>query len=266
MIEDPKITELLNKVAQSQQNLQEIERVYTESKTQTVGEIAASVSQLAVLSSDSIARRASVVRELYWETDIEKQIIADAFGLTSHKVLKVAGQKEFDIQCIRDCGNSVRMMVGSRSKRDELLLPSRRDKRYWGTKCEDCKKKDDEANERAQQQRSNQVRKRNAELSEMSWDDYTETKEWKNFRNSLLWEAGFRCQLCQNSPAKLKVLPRLDVPQETPRNFDGYAVFCTNCMSRAENAIKEIVQTDKVDIVKIEEYQHYSHLRSGGLI
>jgi hypothetical protein len=83
MSEPKKIEGLLESVSGSIGKLDELERTYNEARGNLVSELVSYLDQLAV-AADSQAKRAQIVRELYWNRKIPAELLGTAFKLNKH--------------------------------------------------------------------------------------------------------------------------------------------------------------------------------------
>lgn len=93
------------------------------------------------------SERNALLRKLYWELEVPTPLIKKAFGLSSMRLSRLAGERQFIEPCIR-CGIKVKMMFESHTQHAH----------FKGlVKCAICKKREDKeweenrARERAKQ-------------------------------------------------------------------------------------------------------------------
>ena len=250
----PNINDLFAKVSGSLNELDDLEQNYQENKERIVRELADQVDSLAK-ESLSQAVRAQVVRRLYWEQRLPSNLIGAAFGLSPGRLRKLAGSKNFEFQCdnIAVCGNSIIRAFRSRSDYQSHLNHRRKLKqrtdwfRELCSTCEEARKLEQEKAEIARQQEKAKqmaaLQQRNQELSEMSWDDYTETPEWIKTRNRAVENSDYKCEICQQSPRHLSVYLQKDTPQDNALSVFNdvykYYVLCRECVPRCEGLLDE---------------------------
>jgi hypothetical protein len=257
--ENPKINELLESVENTLNDLDELELTYKESKEKFTNELASYVEQLAV-HSDSQAKRATILRELYWNKNVPVSIISDAFKITSGRVRKLAGPQIIKFPCSQNCGNIITIVAKSKSS---LGSEDYYKTTWYYNVCDECKDKDKLKEEQTEINKKKAVRQRNRELYEMSWEDFMETPEWKFIRNATVHDAGYGCERCNTQPENLYIYPHRDTPQSR-RNFYSDAIYkhyalCGKCIGNYEGLInaekRDIVKKDFLPIIKKWAYE-----------
>jgi hypothetical protein len=94
--------------------LEELQQLYKEQKAAILGQVESSVSKLAQLA-DTQAVRAMALRELYWNQDVSADLLAQVFGLTTHRMRKLAGALVIEKACEGNCGNTINKTYTSKS-------------------------------------------------------------------------------------------------------------------------------------------------------
>jgi hypothetical protein len=198
-----KIDDLLNSVGVQQTKLDELEQYYKENKESITKQLASYIQDLAVLS-DSQAIRATVIRELYWEKQVPASIIGNSFGVTIGRIKKIAGSKTVNFPCDYQCGNFISKTFESRNELENHLIYERKWRRRQTREnvyfhiCDNCRKREENKKQEEAARRRLAHRQRNEQLRAMSWEDFTETKEWIDIRNLFLYERGDKCEIYAN--------------------------------------------------------------------
>jgi hypothetical protein len=239
-----KIDDLLNSVGVQQTKLDELEQYYKENKELITKQLASHIQDLAV-SSDTQAIRAKVVRELYWEKQISTTLIGSAFALSPGRIRKIAGSKTVSFPCDYQCGNSISETFGSRSHLETSLRSEHKRRNrsspnfvYYRV-CKDCEKREKTEREAEEQLRA------------MSWEDFIETKEWIETRNSLFHEKGYKCEVCRTDKTRLHIYLGKDTPQDAWNYYDEnyrYFILCGDCVPR----FADIINPEKGETIKRE--------------
>jgi hypothetical protein len=234
-------------------DLEEIERLFRENKERTSNNLISTMKKIAA-ESDSLAVRAKAIRNLYWEKKLPVTFIGDAFGLTPHQVKKTAGKFTHGYPCKRQCGNLIFKSFQSRTELENLLKDNgeglMNSPAYRMRVCKECADKEIADAQAKSAENARELRIRKEQLRSMSWEDYIETKEWIEIRNTLIHIVGYQCQACHMKNTTLRVYPHNNTEQshnyfESHRN---YYVLCAKCVPRFEGLINE----QKVDIIKRE--------------
>lgn len=248
-VDDQKFKQLIGSVGDSLGKLGELELSYKKSKDKLTGELTSYVKQLAVLS-DSQAIRAKVIRELYWNVGVSVTVLKEAFGLSQHRIVKLAGTQSLDFPCKRNCGNTITKIVTS--KYDLANTVGRIESSSFHYVCDDCERRDKLKAEQESINRKKAFRLRNDALYQMSWEDFTETPEWKYIRNAAVCDADYCCERCNTQPENLYVFPHKDTPQSRINAYSDaiyrHYVLCSKCIGNYE----ELINSEKRDIVKKE--------------
>jgi hypothetical protein len=246
---DRKFEGLLESVSGSLGKLAELERTYNEARGNLTAELVSYLDQLAA-AADSQATRGEIVRELYWNRDIPAELISESFKLSKHTLRKVAGALMLTLPCPNECGNSVKREFKSRTELKTYHGETRRSRRHSYLSylaCDKCKRKA-EAEKEAEDARK---RQRNLRLLNMSWKDFTETKEWREIRNEQMHYAGYSCHRCLINGVGLYVYLSKDTPQSYPHfsmSEYRYYVLCANCVP----ACAELINPEKGEYIKKE--------------
>lgn len=252
-----KIDELLNSVGVQQTRLDELEQYYNENKELIIKELASHIRDLAVFS-DSIAVRAKAVRELYWEKQIQTPLICEAFGLTPARMRKIAGTKTVTFPCDYKCGNSINATYTSRStltyklKSEQKYRERNSPKFTYYHVCSECEKRVEAKREMEAAQIRKAQNQRQEQLRAMSWEDFIETKEWIEFRNSLFDEKSYQCEVCRTDKTRLHVYLGKDTPQDFQTGYYDenyrYFILCGDCVPR----FADIINPEKRETIKKE--------------
>jgi hypothetical protein len=248
-IESKKIEGLFESVLSSLNKLDELEQSYNTARGSLVTELAFYLSQLAALA-DSQAVRAQIVRKLYWNEKIPATLIGEAFGLKTRAIRKIAGALILTLPCPSECGNSVKREFTSRNELEDYYREAHRSKKHSYRSylsCDECKQKA-EAEREAETLRK---RNRNVELQHMPWEEFIETKEWIDIRNTYMYHVSYQCERCHISDVGLYIYLGKETPQNYPLVSIGeyrYYVLCGSCVPSCE----ELINVEKGEYVKGE--------------
>lgn len=238
-----KADKLLENIKVGLIELDEMERNYVQAKERKVKEMNAFIAQLAVFA-DTQATRAYVVRELYWKESLPSTVLVEAFGLTLNRIRSIAGSLIYKFPCENGCGKEVQKEFTSKTQLEKYVPNS--------AICEACEKMI-EAQKTEKRQQENaiyeaKIQKREKELSEMSWDEYTETNEWADIRANLLNWNSYDCEICNISGVRLNIFLHKDATQTRDRDNNIYYVLCDRCIPRCI----DLIQEDKREVIQKE--------------
>jgi hypothetical protein len=255
--DNKQVQELLNSIDSSLERLDNLEQHYRQQNAQLTGELAGSVSQLGHLA-DSQALRAQIVRELYWNRKIPADIIGEAFGLQTHRMIKIAGTLTMELPCVNECGNVVKQTFTSRSDREKYFRDShgRKAQHHLARQlCPACQQRVREEGEQKEAQRRAALRARDELLRKMSWDEFIETKEWIKYRNDYINFVAYGCEVCHAREVTLHI--HLNVggvyghPSSKQTNL-ACGVYCTSCKGRCS----DLIDLEKGEVIKAEFLDH----------
>lgn len=254
------IQALLTSIDSSLEQLNELERSYQNHHERLTGEVAGSVLQLGQLA-DSQALRALIIRELYWNKDIPADIIGRAFGLQTHRMIKIAGTLTIELPCgIDECDGVVQRTFTSRTDRENYFreMRGRRASHHRPDQlCNACNQREKDESERKAAQHRAALRLRDEQLRNMSWTEFIETKEWIGVRNAYLYEVGYRCEVCHAGDVTLHIqLKKSSVyghPSAPQTNLEGGA-YCGSCKERC----LDLLDAERGEMIKAEFLPHLS--------
>lgn len=242
----------MNLVHNSLNHLNEIEKAYLQEKQQVKEELIKQVTEIATLS-DSLASRAKNIRELYWHKGVPPKTISDAFGLSVHQMKQIAGKLTVEFLCFNMCGNKYSREFEAKA----ALIEYRRDIEKYKTNnnfasrisnrmlCENCKNNYKNKSEEERIRLEQAHKKRNEVLKNLTWWEYTETREFINARNYHLWDEDFQCQVCFAEPIRLAVC----LQKGGIQNHNPFLYFlCETCVNRCV----DLIDTEKIDYIKQE--------------
>lgn len=249
---DPKIIALLDSVKDSMSKIEEIERIFKESKEQRNNELLTHLKQLAVFS-DTQAIRAKVIRDLYWKKQTSVLLIKEAFGLGVGRIRKIAGTYTIEYPCYKNCGRNVVKTYTART--DLQNFASYKRSAFYNT-CDACKEEEKLEAEQNTIEKSKARKQRNNELKAMLWEDFIETEEWIKIRNPYIDEVGYKCELCDSETSSLNVYFHKDTLQGFKNYYSDvlykYYALCSECIPRCEG----LINREKRDTIKREFLSH----------
>jgi len=172
------------------------------------------------------AERVDRINDVYWGSDAKISLIAEACGLTLHKVNKLIRPVPTGKKC-GGCG--AEFMAHSRTRLKEI------DSNKWhDPSCKDCRTRE---NTRCSEQRAVEKNLRLKELSRlrtMPYSEYLQTEHWKGFARYARKRAGFRCQLCNSNKASLNVHHRT-YENRGCEHYPDVIVLCKPCHEKFHN-------------------------------
>jgi hypothetical protein len=249
------VQRLLLQVSKSMEALEELQQLYKEQKAAILGQVESSVSKLAQLA-DTQAVRAMALRELYWNQDVSADLLAQVFGLTSHRMRKLAGALVIEKACEGNCGNTINKTYTSKSALAE--------KRKWGKDlCDSCIEQKKRADAERSAKLEEQQRERYNYLVSLEWDEFIETNEWAYLRNTVLHHNDYACEICHNDSCTIYIYPHKETPQYRPGGFkytDVFFALCQSCIPRCE----DLIVKGRRDIIRPELKELIADRRAGG--
>lgn len=184
---------ILDKIAQLQSNIHEVEARTKEWVSQAKDEIDSMVRE-AIKVTTTPDERHHVARVLYWDFG-KCAIAASALNLKAYEMVEYVGTWTMERQCSK-CRQFIVVEFRSMSEFRNRLD----DDRYICPVCITEKHNQWAAESRAvAEQRAEQAARYTAyvqQLKTMPYVDYLYTEHWQNTRQKALARAGFRCQAC----------------------------------------------------------------------
>lgn len=248
---------LISSIDSALERLDELEQSYNKEKSNLTAAIASATAELGQLA-DTQALRAQLIRELYWNKKIPVDIISEAFGLSLHRLIKIAGTLRMNFPCANNCGGERNQTFTSRSDKENYIRERTGKKAdYLRTRylCSNCEERERLEREKKETQRKERLRRRDEQLQSMSWDDFVETPEWRRYRNTHLHHYGYHCEVCEASDVSLHIHLTSNSVQGHP-SLQSYAfyikVLCKNCKPRCA----DLIDLEKGEVVRPEMFDY----------
>lgn len=239
----------MDSLSDSVSKLEEIERIYLESKEHRKNEILSLLKELAILA-DTQAKRAVIIRELYWHNQVSVLLIKEAFGIGLGRIRKIAGTLTVEYPCKENCGRTISKIHTARS--DYNYFQAEKRKRYNWHICETCEKNRKIKSEADTIDARKLRKERNQELYSMEWEDFVETPEWITIRNTYLNEVDYKCEICSLEPNALNIFLHKDTVHSQKNYYSNvfykYYALSSKCVSRCE----DLINREKRDAIKKE--------------
>jgi hypothetical protein len=237
--------------------IDETEEAYKKAKAAAAEELTVAVRSLAEIALTQ-ASRATCIRTLFWEMNLPSVVIAEAFGLKRGQVVRVAGPYKVELTCATDgCDGMIGRSFTSRTEKldvEKTRLTGKFDSVYYWPICDRCEQAKQLKLSEETMRHDEAERRRMQLLCELNWEDYIETSEWIEIRNSLVHEADYKCTLCGVSGGGLFVYLGVHTPQSLRRDYERqYYVLCRNCIPRCEGLLddgrREYVKTEMMPVI-----------------